>query len=95
MNIQLEYVSKKMSNAYTQNNHNFSTVQNIPAINFPVKSFPVKTLAKSDQNGRVTTGIFSTDKVYVVYAECISECTYQNVPFTLTSLIQDALNLRN
>ena len=55
-----------MSNAYTQNNHNFSTVQNIPAINFPVKSFPVKTLAKSDQNGRVTTGIFSTNKVYIL-----------------------------
>ena len=39
-------------------------MENIPVESLPVKKLPVKTLSKSDQNGKLTTGIFSTDKVW-------------------------------
>jgi hypothetical protein len=32
----------------------------------PVESFPVKTLSTRDQNGKLSTGKLSTDKVYKI-----------------------------
>jgi hypothetical protein len=41
----------------------------------PVKTFPVKILSKSDQNGKLSTGKLSTDKVDFI--ESLINCQIQ------------------
>ena len=42
-------------------------MENILVESLPVKISPVKSLSKSDQNGKLTTGKLSTDKVVNVF----------------------------
>ena len=52
-----------MSDLFTVYSYNLS-VESIPVVILLVKSFPVKNLSISDQNGKLTTGKLTTDKVY-------------------------------
>jgi hypothetical protein len=56
MDLKIEQIEKKLKK--------FRAVERLPAKTWPVKSLPVKTLASEAPRGHVTTGYFSTDKVY-------------------------------
>ena len=67
-------------------------MENIPVESLPVKSLPVKSLSISDQNGKLTTGILSTDKVCDCLLEMIRILVVKLLEqlFKLISILQNA-----